>query len=248
MELQAVALIAATLMAGAALQSAIGFGIGLLAVPLLLMQGLELPYAVATLLGAAVVQTGWGSWTYRSQIHTELTIPIGSAQVLGVPVGVYAMGLVSDVGPVWVRLTVSVAILLSLAVWSLWEPDRVEELPVPVRLGTGFTSGMLGGMAGMAGPPLVLYGLCHDWEKDRFRVFLWSQMCIGIPMVLSVLVWQFGPQLLWNTAIGIGCAPLVWLAFQGATRATASWDGTLLRRAAIGLLMAVAVTNVVAAL
>lgn len=239
--------IAGTLMVGAMVQSSMGFGIALFAVPLLLLQGLELPQAMATLAGAAFVQTSWGAWTYRDRIDTRLTVPIGAGQVVGIPLGALALTVLTGLDPVWIRVAVAGVIFGALGAWAFWDIEPVEALPTPIRFGAGLTSGLLAGMVGMAGPPLVLYGLCHEWDKDRFRVFLWSQMVIGIPLVLAALVLNFGTGVLVYTAIGVCCAPLVWLAFQAAMRVTRSWDGAVLRQAAMILLGAVALYTVISA-
>lgn len=233
--------LAGVLALGAMVQSATGFGIVMMALPLLLWLGLSLPQGVALLLGGAVVQTAWGSWRYRAQIEREHLIPIGASTLLAVPLGVVALGWVDAAGEQWVRSTVSVVILLCLAAM----PWRSNGLPSWSRWITGLVSGFLGGLVGMAGPPLVIYGLCHDWERDRYRVFLWSQMLVGIPMVCTMLVWRFGPDLLRYVGMGVAFAPVIWVAFQLATWATRNWDQGVLRRVAMGMLVTVAVLNIV---
>ena len=79
--------LAGVLALGAMVQSATGFGIVMMALPLLLWLGLSLPQGVALLLGGAVVQTAWGSWRYRAQIEREHLIPIGASTLLAVPLG-----------------------------------------------------------------------------------------------------------------------------------------------------------------
>lgn len=54
---------------GALLQSAVGFGMGLVVVPLLTWAGYPLPHAVALLLGAAVIQTGLGTYFARRHVR-----------------------------------------------------------------------------------------------------------------------------------------------------------------------------------
>jgi uncharacterized membrane protein YfcA len=64
-----VVVIGSVLGLGALLQSAVGFGMALVAVPLLVLAGRPLPIAVALVLGAAIVQTAYGSYIARERIR-----------------------------------------------------------------------------------------------------------------------------------------------------------------------------------
>lgn len=111
---------AVILTVGVALQSAAGFGMGMVTVPLLLWTGRSLPEAVALLLGASVVQCAYGTWTSRHLVPWRSTLRVAVAQWIFVPIGVAGMAALASTGPDVVKQAVGGIVVAS---WSSEPPS-----------------------------------------------------------------------------------------------------------------------------
>ncbi len=224
---------------GALLQSAVGFGMALVAVPLLVMAGRPLPIAVALVLGAALVQTAYGSYIAREHIRWPRAISFAAIQCVTLVGGVACMGLLVDRDTAAIKQAVGVAVMLVVTVQIVVRPAPREQLAIGWTLGAAGTAGFLSGLVGMGGPPLVLYALAHPWSRDTFRVFLWSQFLLVLPVLGGVLAVRFGAEILAWIALGVAMAPIVWAGSRLGLAATARWDRRRLQIAASIMLYAI---------
>lgn len=151
------------------IRSALGFGDGIVAIPLL---ALFIPLRVATPLvvmvsvtiAAVVVAQDW------RKVHVRSTGWLVAATVAGLPVGLMLLKNGHDRG-----VKVGLAFLiLAFAGYSLLG-KRSPELTHDSGwwlLSCGFCAGILGGAYGMNGPPLVVYGAMRRWTAQHFRATL----------------------------------------------------------------------------
>ncbi len=80
-------------------------------------------------------------------------------------------------------------------------------------------SGLLSGMTGMSGPPIVFWVIAHDWPSTRMRATLWSFFLIMIPANLIFQSLQFGTRVwslsgvavLYIPLMLLGTLPALWL-------------------------------------
>jgi len=143
------ALAAAGVAAGTALQRLAGLGLGLLAAPVMAFAAPDYLPAVLLILGALV---GLGSTTLARDAVAWRELPPGMAgRVLGAGAAALVAGAVvgSPALPVVVALIVLAAVALSVA-----------GLQVPVRRATLFAAGLAAGLMGtltaIGGPPMAL--------------------------------------------------------------------------------------------
>ena len=221
---------------------------GLVVVPLLTWAGHPLPQAVALLLGAAAIQTGLGTYFARRHVHWSLAFRFAGIQWLFVPLGVLGMVLLVERDPHTVKQAIGASVLVLLTLRLALRPELRE------RAGAGWTflaassGGFLGGLVGMGGPPIVLYAMAHDWEKDRFRAFLWSQFLLVLPIVMLVLRWRIGSSVLPPFLWGLALAPFLWIGTRAGIAVSRRWSRRGLQVVAAGLLYAIGVTSVLAPL
>lgn len=237
---------AVVLVLGAILQTAVGFGIGLFAIPLLIWLGHSLPHSVALLLGAAAVQSAIGVVAMRRIIDWRRTIFIGAFQWAAVPLGILAMGWFIDLGMAAVKQAVGASLFVLVTLRLFFRPAPRERLARPWGALSGGAAGFLAGMVGMGGPPLVFYAQAHAWDKDRFRGFLWAQLLTGQPAVLAMLTWRSGPTILVHYALGLALAPLLWLGTRAGFSLTARWKLHHVSLSATVVLYAIAVASMTA--
>ena len=236
---------AAVVVVGATLQSMVGFGIGIVVVPLLLWQGWELPHAVVFLAGAAFVQVAYGTWVAREEIRWRHTLGTAAAQMAAYPLGILCMTLLVGMDPGQLRQAVGVAILALLTVRLFAKPTPRDAVH-PAWAGlAGSTAGFLGGLIGMPGPPLVVYAMAHNWNPMRFRGFLWSQFMLVLPVGAVAFGFTFGFDVVKFAAYGIATAPALWLGTKIGLKVSASWDEKRLRIAAAVVLYAIAISSIV---
>lgn len=71
-------------------------------------------------------------------------------------------------------------VLIFAAVWFLWLKERVK-LPttLPVQVGMGTLSGMMGGLFGMQGPPAVLYFVQTNQTKEAYIAMAQTYFLVG---------------------------------------------------------------------
>ena len=229
---------------GAALQSAVGFGMGLVTVPLLLWTGRSLPEAVAILLGASVVQNAYGTWTARHDVPWRTTLGVAVAQWVFVPLGLACMGALASAGADVVKQAVGGIVAAILVLRAAFRPTPRESLPRVWGAAAGAGSGFLSGLVGMGGPPLVLYALAHGWTKDQFRGFLWSSFLLMLPATTTLLAVRMGVEILGWTAFGILLLPVLWAGSRVGLTLSHRWDARRMRSVATGMLVLVATWSV----
>lgn len=231
---------------GALVQAAVGFGMALFMVPLLLWVGFALPEAVAMVIGAALLQTAYGTWTVRAAIRWREALSFTAIHWLFIPVGVLGMVLLSDrVEGATLKQAVGALILVLLVARVSLRPRPRAELHRGWTVLAAATTGTLAGLVGMPGPPMALYALAHEWDKDRFRGFLWSQFVLGLPVLLALLAWREGVAVLWFTALGLACLPLIGLGAKLGALISQRWERAQLQRAATILMFVIAAWSIV---
>lgn len=165
----AVAAIAAVL-AGAALQSAIGFGFALVCAPLLFAAtSPEEAIGLLTLLSLEVnLLTLAGERRRPEPLRRDLATMLVWA-VPGLVGGVYVLRSVDETA---LQIAVTVAVFTSLAVRRVAARRRPGAVASPGPWGApaaGLASGALATSTGTSGPPLVLLLLTRDAEPGRVR-------------------------------------------------------------------------------
>jgi uncharacterized membrane protein YfcA len=235
-----IAAIAVIVLLGAGLQGAVGFGMGLVAVPLLLFSGRTLPEAVAVLLGAGLLQTAYGAWLCRREIPWKQTASLAAVQWVAVPVGVMGMGLLAAAGPAVVKQVVGAIVIGLLILRAVLRPKPRDSVGTGWGVVASVASGLLAGLVGMGGPPIVLYALAHDWEKDTFRGFLFATFLLVLPTAGVALAWRMGVQVLGWTVVGAAMFPAVVVGSKVGFGVSKRWDAATMRRVATGLLVVIA--------
>lgn len=207
------ALLAAAIMAvGATLQAAIGMGLALFVVPLLLL--LDVRFVPGPLQLAAIVLACGMALRERSSIEWRgLGVALGGL-VCGTALGAAALSALDPAGlPRLFGGLILLAVLLSLA-------GLVVRPTGPALLTGGAIAGIMGTMVGIHGPPIAL--VLQHAEPSRLRAMLAAFFVIGYVAAVAALVTAglFGREQLVmglvlapGAALGLVLGPLVvgWL-------------------------------------
>jgi uncharacterized membrane protein YfcA len=72
-------------------------------------------------------------------------------------------------------------------------------------------SGILAGICGMGGPPLVLWLVAHNWSVEKTRSFLFTVMAMSIPLQIFLLYLAFGADILSGIKFAFLALPAVYI-------------------------------------
>ena len=216
-----------------------GFGAGLLMVPALgLILGPQAAVAVAVLLDAAV-----GVLLVPKavrQARWAIVAPLAVAAVVTIPLG--SIVLVT-IAPETMRRAISVVVLCMVAILaSGWRYRRTPSLAISAA--TGATSGLLTGMAGIGGPPVILFFLSGVDPAPRTRA---SLIChIAITQTVALIAFAFAGLLLPGVLVrAVVLLPIFLLSTHLGARAFRRSGERSFRAVALGLLAVVATLGLI---
>lgn len=231
------------LLLGALLQSTVGFGTGILSIPLLLWLNWRLPQAIAMMLPIIVLQTGYSCWRHRADIPWRAVGRFTVFRHLGLPFGMLSLRWLDASGRETVQATVGIIVLVALAANSLRQ-TRLHEVGWPGTAGAGILSGWLAGMVGMGAPPLVFWLLAHDWTRLRSQTFLWMTILSMIPAQMGLLIYDWGALAGKSILLGTALAPFGFVGSTIGLHLGRKLSQRRARQAMAGLLACVAVYSI----
>lgn len=219
------ALIAAFLIfLGSFVQTAIGFGLAIVAAPLLILVSPD--YVPAPICLVALFISILNALKHRASVEIGGLKMALIGRVPGSVAGGVLLVLVStDLLALWLGLLVLFAVAVSLL------PFRIE--PTPARMGiAGFFSGFFGTSSAIGGPPMAL--LLQHQEANQLRgnlsaFFVFSSIIsLIIQMPAGFLTWHH----LW---ISIPLIPASWVGYKLAQLTTHSLPKEKIRLGALAL-------------
>ena len=119
---------AVVFMMASIVQTSAGFGVGVVAVPLLLWLGWDLPVAIPAVLGAALGQGAFGLWKTRGHIALKESVFVAFFQCLGMPLGLLTMRVLLWEHPLLTRQAAGGLVLLLVVTSQFFRPEKVAKL------------------------------------------------------------------------------------------------------------------------
>ncbi|UCC66026.1 MAG: sulfite exporter TauE/SafE family protein [Deltaproteobacteria bacterium] len=139
------------------------------------------------------IYTGFMLYGLRRHMTARLALPLIVGLVLGLPIGVYLLGILSE-GTIRKLLG---SFILFYSLWSLYKVSAATSLRNKVwGLFVGFLSGVVGGAILAAGPIVVAYlnlcGLSKEEFKTTFLIWAMTLACLLIPFyaLSNILTYQ----------------------------------------------------------
>lgn len=160
--------------------SLMGFGFGLMAMPLLALSMdiktvTPLVAITGTIFAASIFLGSWREIDFRSV--KKLII----SALLGIPIGIFFL---KGAGDSFMKTVLAVMIILFSA-YSLFGRIRARMDAEWPAYGLGMLSGIIGAAYNMGGPPLIVYGSLKKWPPAEFRANLFS---LFLPISLLVVL------------------------------------------------------------
>jgi uncharacterized membrane protein YfcA len=191
------------MMVGAAIQSAVGIGLALIVVPLLVL--LEARFVPGPMLFASIILALATAWRERGAIAgDQLKISL-LGLVISTAIGAAALSLIPAGNlPKVFGLLILVAVIISVSGFS------VQPTALVLVVGAA-ASGIMGTMVGIHGPPIAL--VFQNAGPERARANLGAFFAVGYSASVAALVWMgvFGPTELALSFILIPGVLLGWL-------------------------------------
>ena len=197
----------------ALIQSAVGFGFLLFATPLILWIGFPLPAVVTLVSTCSTVQAVLGARHLRASVPWRLTLTATIVRLIAVVVGLYLLTKIVNLDVNYIKLVVGSIVGLIVIVKLLFQPQPVEKLHWGWAGFTFVVSGLLSGICGIGGPPLVQWAIAQNWGTNKVRAFLFAVLAISTPIQITLLGLTFGVELFKYVVIGIAFFPVAYLGY-----------------------------------
>lgn len=222
------------------LHSAAGFAFALFAIPVLLFLGWA-PYQAIALTAVCVVIHGCIS-VHRSRERPRWSEIAGLAAIAVAtqPLGGWLLGRIVHLERAQVAQIFGCILLAVLAVKAWLKPQPQERLHPAWGVVTMFFSGIISGLSGMGGPPIVLWLMAHKWSNERVRVTLWTLFSAMAFTNCGWLLWRFGRPVADAALVGLLFAPVTFLGTLPGSRIGARMSPETMRRVATVILILVA--------
>lgn len=154
---------------GTFVNSTLGFGLGLIAMPLLafivdIKTAAPLVALVATTNALFIFLKNWHEVNFKNIWRMIVT------SSLGIPIGLY---LLKGTGDAIMKIGLSVMIIVFALYSLIGHGDRTLKSDRTSYL-FGLLGGILGGAYNMGGPPIIIYGTLRQWPPVTFRATLQS--------------------------------------------------------------------------
>lgn len=194
----------------AAAQSAVGFGYALFATPLLVLFGIPIEWVIAIVSTCSMLQSFLAAHNLRSHIPWRTSLTAIAIRMVAVIVGLIGLNYMTGQDSAKIRLVVGIALCSLVLLQWLWRPAPVDRVH-PLWSFLAFSaSGVMSGLLGMGGPPLVLWVMAHRWTPQRSRAFLFSVFAMAIPLQLAMMTFNFGIPIVRAMGAGLLAFPLVY--------------------------------------
>lgn len=161
-------------------RSALGFGDGLIAMPLLaIVAGMHIATPLVALCASTIALTillrAW------REVDLKAAWRLIASSLAGIPIGL----LFLKTAPEALVKGMLGAVLIAFALYNLVAPRLPTLHGERWSYLCGFVAGILGGAYNTNGPPVVIYGMLRRWSPRRFRATLQGYF---FPTGLGILV------------------------------------------------------------
>ncbi|MFA5689829.1 MAG: TSUP family transporter [Kiritimatiellales bacterium] len=210
MDFITILLTACTLCFAAVIQSAVGFAFALFSTPVLIWIGIPLHKVIVIVAAGSMMQSFAGVRKLKAFIPWKDAIISTALRVIWLFAGLFILKHLVGLEARYIKLAVGSVLCLLVLIQYFWRPKPAETIHWIFSFIAFSLSGLLAGIAGMGGPPLVLWTMAHNWPPERTRGFFFATFLTFIPLQLMLLCLLPGIEPLWTTLLaGFAFAPVV---------------------------------------
>jgi len=226
-------------------QAMIGFAFNLIAIPLLIWAGFSLAEAVVLTSIPIFVQLITNAYKLRDAIVWQDVLPAALIRYITLPIGIMLLYAINHLDTAYIKQLVGVMLLLILVTQLKVTFKPRQSLHFAWTVLAFGLSGIMLGMLGMGGPPVVLWLMAHHWEPKRTRAFITTVFLFASPIQIILLYWKFGAELFDTFVWGIAATPIVIIAALIGVKIGNSFDRERLKKAIMFFLFLTAIISIV---
>lgn len=231
------ALVAAAVLLGGFLRGFVGFGAALVSVPVIsLVVGPRLAVAVITIMGLpSVIQLLPDALRHSER---SIILPMALAIFVATPIGTW---ILVSVDPAVMKMVISAAVVVLVGFLSMgWRLG--DEVGKGVLLLAGAAGGLVQGVAGIGGPPVVAIALARAGPPERQRG---NVLAVMTAIVLASIPPLLAYGLLTQEAfvLGLLLLPLYFVATWVGSRYFSAGGSQHYRKAALLMLAVIGLTT-----
>jgi uncharacterized protein len=235
MDIATVGIVMAGALAGGFVNGLTGFGTALTALPFWL-QGLPPMHAVQLSAACSIAGQLMSIREIWAVIDWRRIAPLVLVALLGLPIGLMLLPLIPER---WFRIVVGITLILYSASMLL-AGQRLRLTPGPSWLDGvfAFASGILGGLATLTGPPLIVWSSLKQWTKQERRCLfqVLNLTLFAILLITRGFQGQLASDLVTNFLIAL---PLTTLGVQAGVRLYRRLDDRAFDRLVLWMLLVI---------
>ncbi len=212
-------------------QGLAGFGLGLIAVPLM-VGPLGVPATTSIISALAFLTRIIMMFRYHRDMDLRLVWRMMLASALALPLGVLVLQRLNSP----LVLTILGVVIFTYALYALLDLHVPQVVHSSWAFGAGFLSGLLSGAYNVGGPPIVIYGTSRRWTPDEFRSNIQGVGLMNTLLVilLHLAAQDYTPAVWTDFAIGL---PAMLLGVLGGMLAAPYVNAFWFRRVVLVLLL-----------
>ena len=208
-EIEQIIWAALILFAGGFLQSTVGFAYGLFAIPLLIWVGIPVEEVIAVIIVSSCIQGVFAARSLRAYIPTDYIILPAVLRAIFVVFGILLLEIIIDFDKNLMQAIIGAVLIISVLSLSLIPRNPSSEVKTGWLYVAAPASGIIGGLIGMGGPPLLLWAIFQPWEPKQLRSWLFTMFLTTLPIQLLIMFIKFGWPIAWGSALGLICFPVI---------------------------------------
>ncbi len=230
---------------GSIVQGAIGFTLGMIAMPLLIEAGFSLSQAIALATVSIGIQALFGDWKLREHIPWADVKLAAAARFLTVPIGVIVMLSIENLDVEVIKRLVGTVILIGVLVRKFGGGKAARDLPLAVSVATFSISGFLAGLVGTGGSPLVLWTTTRKFSAHQARAFLLTLFLINAPVQVFLLLVLSKTMSLDVLLVALIMVPFIFVGSSIGIVIGDQFSKPLLNNVSMGVLVVIALNAII---
>lgn len=235
------ALACAAVFMGGFLRGFVGFGAALIIMPVLsLAYGPRMAVPALTVMGIPTLLQLLPDAIRTSE--RAIVMPIAVSILAAAPFGTW---ILTTANPALMKIAIS-ALVVAMVAMLAFDWKLKHQVGKPVLVGAGIAGGLVQGIAGIGGPPVVAIALSRDGPASRQRGNVLAMMT-AVSVSTLIPQWYFGLFTRPAIILGLILLPIYGGSILLGSRYFAQGGDKHFRRAALATLFAIGIATLVAA-
>lgn len=238
-------LVGIILFGGSVVQGAIGFAMGMIAMPLLVEAGFSLSQAVALTTLSIGIQVMFGVYQLREHIPWA-DVKLGAiARLVTMPIGLLLLLEIENLDPDQIARLVGMIVLIGVIIRMHGPSELKGDFPRAVSAAFFAISGFLAGLVATGGSPVVLWMTTRNYTVQQARSFTMTLFLINAPVQVLLLLFLSQTMSLDTILMALVLTPVIFVGSLIGVLIGNRFSKPLLNRVAMGVLVVIALNAII---